>query len=250
MAGLRPASAVWTGHEVVLAATAKAGGTSKLAVAAYNPATKGWRMITPRLPAGHPNDEVAMVSTWHRVLLWSLWSRSKRTRNSEKITSGIDVLALRSGRWTTVTGHWPQNRVVDEPTFASGQILIPPGQIWCPCPVPSSESQAKLADAGTLAIATISKSPGASFANEPPIWLWNGRTVVAGQVAPSTSSAPSGNVLTRISRMAAYDPATGRWTVLPRPHGTVFMAANPLWADRELLLLTANGDLLAFHGRG
>jgi hypothetical protein len=251
MAGLQLASAAWTGHEIVLAATAEGGSTSKLAVAAYTPATKRWRMITPRLPAGHPSDTVALVSTSHRVILWSLWSRTKRTRNSETIKSGIDVLALRHGRWTTVTGAWPQDRVVEEPSFAGGQILIPPGQIWCgPCPGPFSESQAKLADSGTLALTTLPTGPLVTDPLiEPPIWLWNGRAVVAGQVAASMSSAPRGNVLTRLSRMAAYDPATDRWTVLPGPHGTVFMAANPLWANREILLLAANGDLLAFHGR-
>jgi len=48
--------------------------------------------------------------------------------------------------------------------------------------------------------------------------------------------------------MAVFDPGPDQWTGLPIPHGRPAMAANPLWAGREVLLLTADGRLLAFHG--
>lgn len=243
--GARQMVGAWTGQVILIAGILH----GHIQAAALTPATRHWRMITPRLPTRQLPYDLALVATANRVILWSMWTRTKQAGNSEKIWSGVDVLTLGRGRWTTITGDWPQERVVEDPTFASGQILIPPGQIWCGwCPGPPRESQATLADSGTLALTTLPYGPLAKPLIEPPIWLWNGRTVVAGQIAPSMSSAPNGNVLTWLSRMAAYDPATGRWTVLPGPHGTVFMGANPLWAGRELLLLTPNGDLLAFHG--
>ena len=47
--------------------------------------------------------------------------------------------------------------------------------------------------------------------------------------------------------MALYDPRTGRWQALPSPPGHPAMAAAPLWAGRQLLLLTLTGKLLSFR---
>jgi hypothetical protein len=47
--------------------------------------------------------------------------------------------------------------------------------------------------------------------------------------------------------MASYDPATGRWCVLPAPPRYPLPAALPVWAGTQLLELTNAGQLLAFH---
>src|SRR5579859_2686178 len=90
MYGLDLQSAAWTGRDVIIAGTAH----GRLSVAAYNPAANRWQMITPTLPAGHPPVALAMVATPDRVILWSLWSAARSSKNSSVVTSGVDVLAL------------------------------------------------------------------------------------------------------------------------------------------------------------
>jgi hypothetical protein len=247
MYGLDLQSAVWTGRDVLIAGTAHNG----LKVAAYNPATDLWRMITPQLPARHYPSAVAMVATRDRVLLWSLWTGARSVTVQGPASSGMDVLALdRSGRWSTITGAWPQQRTVSSPVYANGTILIPPGSIWCDgrCIINTVGGfPAELANAATLAVRAVPDGPLVRHPGmQPSIWLWNGRAAVAATVQASRSA--SGHVQSlRIARMAAFDPRANRWTVLRVPPGQLPKAANPLWAGRELLLLTAAGTLLSFH---
>lgn len=245
LAGLDLISAAWTGRQVILAAVGVLGTRGRLAVAAYTPSSNRWQIITPQLPAGHPPLSLAMTAAPSRILLWSLWSRTRKTsKNSYAVYSGIDVLALgRDGRWTTITGNWPQHQVVQTPVYGNGQILIPPGQIWCGrCSHPSFDYPAYLAKADTLTRLAVPSGP---LVAHPPIWLWNGAALLA---ASTTQFGPSAAQLARISQLAAFDPPSQRWRSLPIPPGKPPIAANPLWAGRQLLLLTANGNLLAFHG--
>jgi hypothetical protein len=48
--------------------------------------------------------------------------------------------------------------------------------------------------------------------------------------------------------MAAFDPGLHRWHSLRVPPDRALIAANPVWAGRQLLLLTEGGGLLSFHG--
>jgi hypothetical protein len=247
MAGHQLFTPVWTGRSVVLAGISELAKSPMLAVAAYNVADKTWRMITPHLPRRHEPGAVAMVATRHRVILWSMWSRSGRTSNGGAIYSGVDVLALRDGKWTPMTGNWPQHRVVGGAAFASFQILIPPGQFWCgPCPAPFSEAPAKFADAGSLALTTIPNSPLVTQPLiQPPIWLWNGRTVLAADESGYSTAAPGG----RLGHLAVYGPWSHRWYLLPNAPGRPALAAPPILATEQLLVLAQSGRLMALGKR-
>jgi hypothetical protein len=250
MDGLAPQAAVWTGRVVILAETNTSVRHARLGVAAYNPATDRWRMITPPLPTDHPPVGVAMVVTPGRILLWSLWSRSvQNSPTSGTVYSGLDVLSLgRHGGWTTVTGGWPQHKVVEGPVYGGGQILIPPGQIWCgTCSHPAADFPAQLVDPATLARTTVPDGPLVAHPLfQPPIWLWNGRAALAANTLSPAKYVPNGPA-DWLSKMATYDPKTEAWTTLPVPAGQQIIAANPLWADRDLLLLMSSGALLSFH---
>ena len=50
-----------------------------------------------------------------------------------------------------------------------------------------------------------------------------------------------------IVRLDTYDPTSRRSHLLPIPPDEP-IAANLIWAGRQLLLLTTNGGLLSFHG--
>ena len=247
LAGRALYAPVSTGHDVILAAIGGPSGRPGLAVTAYNLARRAWRMITPPLPARHPPGAVSMVATWHRVILWSMWSRSRRTAAGSTIVSGVDVLVRRHGAWSARTGHWPQHRVVVGAAFAQFRILVPPGQFWCgPCPAPYSESPARFADPSSLALSTIPNSPlVTSPPAQPPIWLWNGNTVLAADASSASRVAPDG----RLGGLAAYDRWSGRWYLLPSAPSRPALAGPPIFAEQQLLVLRLDGGLLALGKR-
>jgi hypothetical protein len=244
--GARQLTAVWTGRVIVVAGVQR----GHIAAAAYNPATHRWKLVSPTLPPGHPAAEMAIVASNHRVIVWSLWSRTKRTaKNGYSIGSGIDVLALGpSGRWANVTGRWPQRMDVHGPIYGRGSILIPAGHIWCGegCHIPIGSSPARLADASTLALTTVAPGPlvghRASF-EEPPIWLWSGGAVLAANLDYTAKNAPGG----RLSKLAAWDPISRRWYVLPSAPGRPALGAGPIYANDRVLVLTQDGSLLSLQ---
>ena len=241
LAGLHLIAPVWTGYDVILAGTSGSAARPRLAVAAYQVADRRWQTITPRLPARHPARAVSMVATWHRVILWSMWSRRARTPDGH-ILSGVDVRVLHDHmrQWTPMR-HWPQHRVVDGAVFAQFQILIPPGQYWYGGPGSSGESPARFADAGSLALTAIPGSPLVTGpVTQPAIWLWNGNTVLAANVSGYSEAAPNG----RLGSLAAYDFYSGRWHVLRRVPGGPALATAPFFARQQLLVLTLDGRLL------
>ncbi|HEX9033726.1 MAG TPA: hypothetical protein VF834_17950 [Streptosporangiaceae bacterium] len=253
MRDLNLRGAVWTGREVILAGTDvyRLG----MAVAAYDPADRRWSMITPTLPSDHPPVAGSLVATSDRVLLWSMWTRTKKiSYNDYANYSGIDVLALDSaGRWRTVQARWPQHESVDGQmtvegplTYAGHQIFVPPGLIYCGVGRCSSGFlAAHLADARTLALTAIPGGPlNSPNGLDPGIWLWDG---AAALVATAKSAGPLGSGEATLSALAAYDPATRQWHTLPVPPGTPAITARPLWANRQMFVLTQAGKLLTFR---
>jgi hypothetical protein len=245
LAGSRLAAAVWTGYDVIVAGTSNSAARPKLAVAAYKVEDRRWRMITPRLPASHPTRAVSVVATLHHVMLWSMWSRRTSTANGGTILSGVDMLRLHDhiGQWTRMRRYWPQHRVVAGAAFADFQILIPPGQYWCGgCPARASLSPAKFADRQAMALTAIPASP---LVTQPAVWLWNGNTVLAATESDYSQAAPDG----RLRGLAAYDFYSHRWRVLRRVPSAPALAAAPIFAEQQLLVLTRDGSLLSLGKR-
>lgn len=250
MTGLTPEAAVWTGRDVVLAGTDYVHG--RLGVAAYNPATGRWRMITPELPAGHPAGIVAMTATTSRLILWSMWNRA----HGSGIPSGVDVLAMGTdGAWRDVTGRWPQHHLITAPSFTGSAILVSPAQYWCgaTCSPPSTTFPGYFVNPVTLARTAIPAGPLGSLR---PAFVWTGRAVMAvnEDTTIGTGSASSGggtgssHVTVGPGGTALFDPATRQWQSLSTPPGYPHLhAVFPAWAGNELLTLTQKGQLLALH---
>ncbi len=243
MYGLDLTSAMWTGRDVVLAGTSAHLG--RIGVAAYNPRTHGWSVITPRLPAGHPSRYVAMVSTPGRLLLWSLWDRVTTYKHGYSDRAGVDVLSLgRDGAWHIVTGRWPQNQFVTAPTYTGSAILLSPETVWCGtrCKGLSVSGPGDFVDPATFTPTAIPPGP---LAETEPVFIWAGRSIIA--VNLHTQIGNNDHFIVREDDMALYDPATSSWQRLPAPPRYPELAVTPIWADRELFALTASGKLFAFR---
>ncbi len=244
MGGLNLNDAAWTGRDVIVAGTSSSRG--RLGVAAYDPATGRWRMITPLLPSGHPVRFFVMTATASRIILWSMWDVVHGNSSGFSDVSGVDVLALGAdGTWRDVTGRWPQHATVNDALFTGTEILIPPGVIWCGtrCSSTVAGTPAYFADPVTLARTGISAPP----LGESDAFIWTGRAIIALDQGVNITSL-GGRTEARPDDMALWDPGTGRWRRLPAPHGYPRLAATPQWVGRELLTLTARGQLLVLRG--
>jgi hypothetical protein len=235
-------AATWTGEAVVVAG---AGG-GQVSAAALNPATGEWTLLpSPVLPARHPARYLSIVATPDRLIIWSLWDRVTRTSDGFSDYAGVDVLALsRDGAWSNVTHGWPQEQNVPSPAYSGSAILVSPGQVWCgtACSPPYSSFPGYFADPATLHRAVIAPGP---LGQTAPAFVWTGGAILAVDLSDQVFGPGGPNA--RPADMAGYDPATGRWRVLPAPPGYPPPSATPVWAGTQLLELTNAGQLLTFH---
>ena len=250
--GLSMGGVVWTGHDLIVGAVSPMPATNpdagRLAVAAYSPATRRWRLITPALPRGHSPGELNLVYDDGRLLLWSLWQHAVNSGQKQEGGWGIDVLALNArGAWRNVTGTWPQGEGY-ELTATSDGIMVAPGGYWCGdlCTgFPTSGADAYFANPATLALKRIPAGPLSELFPGSFSFVWAGDAIIDVSTVYGPDGSPGHYILS--GDMAMYDPATRRWTTLPATPGHPMITATPVWTGTELLTLTTAGALLAFH---
>jgi hypothetical protein len=237
------ATAVWTGHRVILAGITSSNRPG-LEVAGYAPATDQWMRMHPGIPRRHPPVAMAMVETNEGVLLWSLWSRTHQiSRNSYTVYSGVDVFRLTpTGRWIKVTGHWPQHQTVDDPVFTGRKVLLAPGQIWCgvcshPGPV---DEHGFIVDPRTLHMREIPHGP---LDDLGPQILWTGHSELSlnprGEISGPHAHVYPGDI-------ATWYPRARKWIRGPRAPKSIG-DAPALWTGKRLLVLAQDGHLLAYR---
>jgi hypothetical protein len=246
--GLEVSAVTWTGRDVVVGAVdAAAFGTSKgrLALAAYDVATRGWRVITPAVPGGHPARYLDLAFAGGRLLLWSQWDRVVTNKNGFSDYAGVDVLAMNArGAWRDVTGGWPQGQTVSTPVPTGDGLLFAPGQVWCglSCIPPFYSERGYFANPVTLARKTI---PEGLLGQQSAAYLWAGNAIMA--VDQNFQVAGPG-INVRPGDMEMYQPAAARWTGLPAvPGHPSSLSVTPVWTGTELLALTDAGRLFALH---
>lgn len=240
MEGMSPQASVWTGRDVVLAAANENRGG--MAVASYSPATRRWKVITPRLPSRHPAAFVALADAPGRVLLWAAWDRFK----GNGLYWGVDVETLtRDGRWRDVTGDWPQDHSLTGFADTRRGILVSPSEFWCgPCPGPYVAFPGFFANPVTLHRTAIKAGP---LGQAVPLFIWTGRAIIAVNLGASVDGP---GVRIRPDDMAMYIPATKHWFRLAAAPGRPAVSVTPVWTGTELLTLTDRGRLLAFRRAG
>lgn len=238
MNGLEPVAAAWTGRVVVLAALD--ARRRHLAVAAYDPSTKRWQVITPRLPAEHSPAGVQLVATASRVILWSQWLPPVGSQ------AGVDVFAFADDRpnpvepWRNVTGDWPQDRAVGPPVYTGHAILFPPHGQWCDI----CSNVYQVFQGFFTSLVTLHRTgwvPSGPLREDGSTFVWTGRTIIAGTYGRG-NPAPF-----KLTNLTDYDPVTRTWRSLsaaPRDEPTDTV---PVWTGSELVAVTEAGKTLALH---
>ena len=244
--GLSMGAVVWTGHDLIVGAAAESAtnpNAGQLALAAYSPTTRRWQPITPALPRGHTPGALNLVYDDGRLLLWSFWQDAVKPG-----TWGVDVLTMNArGVWRNVTGTWPQGTEFGLTATGAG-ILVAPGGYWCGdlCTgFNTSGADAYFANPATLALKRIPAGPLSELSPGSFGFVWAGDAIIA----VSTLSGATGPTAHPIlpGDMAMFDPATQRWTELPATPGHSQATGDSVWTGSELLTLTTDGQLLAFH---
>jgi hypothetical protein len=177
------------------------------------------------------------------VLLWSLWSRTRRlSRSTYTVYSGVDVYRLRLGEmaWRNVTAGWPQHQTVSQPIFTGSRIVLAPSGIWCGiCKPPvQHDLHGYLVDPATLRLTRIPHGP---LDDANPQYLWTGAAIVSLDLG----SELSGPDAVRPGDIAFWNPKSTRWARGPRapkPFGDM----PAVWAKSRLLVLCQGGALLAY----
>jgi hypothetical protein len=239
---LTQVAAVWTGTDVVVAGI---GHDQHVVAALYDPAEDRWTRIDPPHVTRHPVLAVALATASGRVILWSMWGRMEQTGPSDYTGySGIDVYRLSTdASWHDVTTAWPQHDSVPVPVTAGAQVLIPPTDIWCgACSHPLRiGAHGYLLDPVSMHVTTIPRGP---LDDARPQLVWTGAAAIA--VAQSLISGVTVNIYP--GDVAFWNPSSRTWTSGPRPpNRTTHTAWTATWATDQLLLLAANGDLLALR---
>jgi hypothetical protein len=250
--GLSMAAVVWTGHDLIVGAVGPVNATSaeagRLALAAYSPTTRRWQTITPPLPRGHAPGGLYLVYDAGRLVLTSQWQHAVATGPVPQGTWGVDVLTMTAaGVWRNVTGQWPQASAYGT-TATSDGVLDTPGDFWCGdlcLGAMENSDHSYFVNPVTLTSKRIPAGPFGAVESGTLNWVWAGDAILTVDAEPNPDGSTGHYVLP--GDMAMFDPATGRWTVLPATPGHPPLAGSSVWTGTELLNLTESGALFAFH---
>lgn len=238
---------------------------AKISIAAYDPTKNAWTLL-PALPSinGHHVTYVTAAANQGQLFVWQHWESSdggvgidRASYNPNTPGWSQDHAEASPPRNVPVTdaGH----AGIDEAIPAGPNFLVPAAPLWCGgCPGPPPD----LNPHGWLystADNTWTAIPGEPAGSE---WVWTGASLLS--VFGSGSGGGTQGVTPR-GALAAWDPATNRWSRLPDPS----FAAQPgdavaVWAGDQLIEwgsmyppaepLTGNGTVvtqdvgLSLHG--
>ena len=240
--GLALGAAAWTGRDVVLAgvSAAHAQAQGRRLRPRDQPLAHDHASTARKPPAGRPRHgrhvqpraAVVPVVEDHEALGDRLLGRVRHRR-----------LVFRpgpAGLLSPATG--PSTRPSTAPTSPAAPSCCPPARSGVACaatpasrtrpawPTPARSGCSPSRPDRSLPTRDSSRRSGSGTALAP--WPRTARD----QELPRQAG--------RLGRMAAWDPPSQRWFSLPSAPGRPPMAASPVWAGRELLLLTASGGLL------
>jgi hypothetical protein len=242
--GLCRRSAVWTGEEMLV------WGCGLIA---FNPETNRWRRLPPA-PVGAPG---LAVWTGRELIGWgggccgdahSDGSAYDPTRNRWRRLAASPLAASQSplGAWTGkelllfVSGLDPDGGPVEGAVRAAA--YRPATDTWrriAPFPTTRQGAEAVWDGHELLVVGGVDsrgKPATAGFAYNPAANSW--RPIAPHEAAPEDSAVWAGGQLLLVSgnRLAAYDPGSNRWSLLPNAPLRSRVDTGAVWTGTELLV--------------
>lgn len=229
------ATAIWTGHEVVIFGGRGTGNVGWLSAqrtdgAAYDPTTGRWQRLPPLPEVDGEQGVMADQIAWNGQAVVATAVAAQHAPSMP--LDGYRPTAL-SARWTpgalrwhllpsppslakafSMTAVWTGTRFV----YLRNTCRITGGDAFCAY---HRRGSAGAFDPETGATMSLSRSVGLAYDGGPGIGAWTGRAVLA--VAPQTGQA------------AAYDPAAHRWRRLPATP-SFDAGATSVWTGHELIV--------------
>jgi Kelch motif len=206
----------------------------------YDAAHDRWRAL-PDLasPPNHEFFDATALGVGPTILLWRYWShRTTLSSDSRQVeiqtSSGLDSYAIdpASGSWRTVPLKPDEGFEAREPLWTGRQVVLLGEDIYCGgCSHPARAQSPGVAidpsSGGRTRVPPVSRGMGEL--------VWTGAAALA--LNPGTAMGGGGLEPVRPGDLAAWDPATNRWTRLRGAaiHGDAYGAAT-VWAGKRLLV--------------
>lgn len=208
---------VWTGRQLLVFGRAQPAETRSVDVAAaYTPATRTWRALTP-FPGPRGNYEGRY---------WAVWTG----------TEMLVVGPLDRQAYNPATNRWRKlPKAADVPggiVVWTGRELIGWGGGCCG----DATAEGAAYDPATNTRRTLARSPLAP--EQSPIGVWTGRELVL--FVSGANPADGQPWPARLARAAAYDPATDTWRLIA-PLPAVRWGPTAVWDGREMLVVGGTG---------
>ncbi|MDQ1725708.1 MAG: hypothetical protein QOG52_2736 [Frankiaceae bacterium] len=235
LSGRGEATAVWTGSEVlVFGGSGDIGGANPTDAAAYDPATRAWRLLgrNPAMPA-YDMHQVTAVAVGPTIYVADMWGRTVRSTDGKTVTgttAGVVLSAydVASDTWAPAPGPPLAGHGVNQLIWTGREVIAPASPGWCDaCSglAPMNEQGHRFA----LPAAAWDELPHGPIDDFWPTDVWTG----AALVAPPTGGMSGETVMP--GDAAAWDPVRNSWVRLPRaPVGA--MNAVAAWTGTQLLV--------------
>lgn len=234
------ATAVWTGRQIIVVGGTilGAGGACpgcapppRLDAVAFDPSTGAWARL-PSTPSPSGWRPISVTPTWtgHELVLFVTSVSGTPSSGLRERDTGYSLSAGASS-WRDLPK--PPVETNDAKAVWTGSRVLVAGGSYCPgrCPGPFYLRNAAEFDPDSGRWMLVPR-----FAVAGAQWpaTWTGVTFLDG---PAYNAPPAAGVMS----FSAYDPATQRWTTLPRPPEAII---NPtgngpdgaVWTGRQLLV--------------
>jgi len=241
LGALSGATAMWTGHDVVVLGGQGPRFRMSLEAVAFNPATDAWRRLpslpTPAAPVHYESTifGVDAVAAGDTVYAWVLGQDTRTTHGSNGTTilgrPYIEFLRLDRGAssWARVKDQLPSSTGVQTPLWTGRELLLPASQNYCgnaSCPA-TLEAPGHRYDpaAGAWRPMSLAPRPDVGWA---AVWTGSALLRVDGGVE---TGGPHGR--TGPGDLLAWDPSTDRWLRLPSAR---FGGETAVWCGDRLIV--------------
>lgn len=227
---------VWTGH-VVIVFGGQPGVETRVASsdgdgAAYDPSTNRWTQIAaPRAVRGHGLDWATVAQGDGQLFAWSDWYKTWHlTRHVTTGRGGVDLFVLneRTLTWKRLPTNGDAVGSPDTALWTGRRLLIRGAPSYCPvCLGPTSPDLSAAFDPTTRRWNSLPADP---LDSNGELSAWTGNALFSWNDGDDTAFERT------VTRGAtAYNPASGRWTWLPRAPFVCQTTQAPLWTGRQLL---------------
>lgn len=236
------------GDDVILLTTAPERTATTIRASAYDPARNSWTTLPDLVtPDKHDLDQVVALGVGTTVFVWSQWAHTVADAHLAGATTtnyGVDAFRLdtKAGNWSRAPVKPDEGLTAANPLWTGQGIVLPQNGRYCGgCSGPPvSDPQAVVIDPYSGRRRTVPTGPVTGACS------WTGGALIV-----VNSSSTGGPKRLKAGETAAFDPVSGRWTMLKgKPANTAAEEAVQIWTGDRLIVWGLNFGPNSTYARG